>query len=71
MVSSLGFIALIVALEAWPVSRLFWRSSALLPFETRHAVLAGVLFGATALAMLVAFVVARRVALRALVRLQV
>ena len=71
MVSSLGFIALIVALEAWPVSRLFWRSSALLPFETRHALLVGVLFGATALTMLVAFVVARRIALRALRILQV
>lgn len=71
MVSSLGFIALIVALEAWPVSRLFWRSSALLPFETRHAVLTGVLFAVTGLAMVVGFVTARRIALRALLRLQV
>jgi hypothetical protein len=71
MVTSLGFIAVVVALEAWPVSRLFWRSSALLPFETRHAVLATALFLATAVALIVTFVVARRVGLRALRRLQV
>jgi len=71
MVSSLGFIALVVALEAWPVSRLFWRSSALLPFETRHAVLASVLFGATACAIVATFVVSRRIGLRALRTLQV
>ena len=61
----------VVALEAWPVSRLFWRSSAVLPFETRHAVLAGVLFAATAAVLVATFVIARRVGLRALRRLQV
>jgi len=71
MVTCLGFIALIVALEAWPVSRLFWRSSAVLPFETRHAVLAGVLFSATGLVLIATFVAARRVGLRALRHLQV
>ncbi len=71
MVTSLGFIAVVVALEAWPVSRLFWRSSALLPFETRHAVLATVLFVATMVVLVATFVVARRVGLRALRRLQV
>lgn len=71
MVSSLGFIALVVALEAWPVSRLFWRSSALLPFETRHTILAGVLFATTAATLAATFVGARRVGLRALRTLQV
>jgi ABC-2 type transport system permease protein len=71
MVSSLGFIALVVALEAWPVSRLFWRSSAVLPFETRHAVLAGVLFAATGVVLLAGFVIARRIGLRAMRALQV
>ena len=71
MVTSLGFIALIVALEAWPVSRLFWRSSAVLPFELWHALLAGLLFAATALVLATTFVTARRVGLRALRQLQV
>jgi hypothetical protein len=60
-----------VALEAWPVSRLFWRSSAVLPFDVGHALLAGVLFAATAIVLLATFVVARRVGLRALRTLQV
>lgn len=71
MVSSLGFIALVVALEAWPVSRLFWRSSAVLPFDSRHAVLAGVLFSATGVVLLSGFVIARRIGLRAMRTLQV
>ena len=71
MVSSLGFIALVVALEAWPVSRLFWRSSAVLPFDGRHAVLAGGLFAATGVVLLSGFVIARRIGLRAMRTLQV
>jgi len=71
MVTSLGFIGLVVALEAWPVSRLFWRSSAVLPFTTWHAVLAGVFFAATAAVLAATFVGARRVGLRALRRLAV
>jgi ABC-2 type transport system permease protein len=71
MVSSLGFIAVVVALEAWPVSRLFWRSSAVLPFELRHAVLSGVLLAATIAVLLTTFFGARRIGLRALRTLQV
>lgn len=71
MVASLGFIAVVVALEAWPVSRIFWRSSAVLPFGVGHALLAGVLFAATAIVLLATFVVARRIGLRALRTLQV
>ena len=71
MVASLGFIAVVVALEAWPVSRIFWRSSAVLPFEVRHAALAGVLFAATAVTLVATFVGARRIGLRALRTLQV
>ena len=71
MVSSLGFIALVVALEAWPVSRLFWRSSAVLPFDSRHALLAGVLFAATGVVLITAFAIARRIGLRAMRALQV
>lgn len=71
MVSSLGFIAVIVALEAWPVSRLFWRSSASLPFGPLQATLATLLFAVTAVVLIASFVVSRRVGLRALRRLQV
>ena len=71
MVASLGFIAVVVALEAWPVSRIFWRSSAVLPFEVEHAALAGVLFAATAVVLVATFVGARRIGLRALRTLQV
>ncbi|HEY8515607.1 MAG TPA: hypothetical protein VIS07_08840 [Candidatus Binatia bacterium] len=70
MVTCLGFIALIVALEAWPVSRLFWRSKASLPFGPMHATIVAVLFGVTAAVLAATFVGARRVGLRALRRLQ-
>ncbi len=70
MVTCLGFIALVVALEAWPVSRLFWRSSALLPFGPFHATLAALLFAATAAVLIATFVIARRVGLAALRRLE-
>jgi hypothetical protein len=53
------------------VSRLFWRSSAVLPFELRHAVLAGVLLAATVAVLITTFVGARRIGLRALRTLQV
>jgi ABC-2 type transport system permease protein len=71
MVTCLGFIAVVVALEAWPVSRLFWRSSATLPFGALHATLAGALFAATGAVQVGTFLVARRVGLGALRRLQV
>lgn len=71
MVTCLGFIALVVALEAWPVSRLFWRSSAALPFGTWHVALTALLFATTAALLAATFAVARRVGLGALRRLQV
>jgi ABC-2 type transport system permease protein len=69
MVVCLGVIALISALEAWPVSRLFWTSSAgvaLVPFEI--ALIAGC-FLATGVALLITFEASRRAGLRALARL--
>jgi ABC-2 type transport system permease protein len=71
MVTSLGFIALVVSLESWPVSRLFWHSSAALPFTAWHAALATLLFGATVAVVAGTFVGARRIGLRALRNLQV
>jgi ABC-2 type transport system permease protein len=69
MVASLGLIALVVALEAWPVARLFWhgqRTVALAPVEW-VGVVAGL--GMAAAVTVAAFVAARRTALRALARL--
>jgi len=66
MLACLGLIALVVALEAWPVARLLRqaRSGAVVASDLAEAVAAG--GGAAALA----FAVARRRALRALARLE-
>src|SRR5215813_10055076 len=66
MLACLGLIALVVALEAWPVARLLRqaRSGAVVASDLAQAVAAG--GGAAA----VAFAVARRRALRALARLE-
>jgi hypothetical protein len=67
MLACLGLIALVVALEAWPVTRLLReaRTGSFLVGNVVKAVSAG---GGTAA---VAFAVARRRALRALARLEV
>jgi ABC-2 type transport system permease protein len=70
MVSCLAMIAVVAALELWPVSRLFWRRLAGVPLaggETAGVVAA---FVAVALVTGTTVAVARRVALRKLARLE-
>jgi len=69
MVSCLGLIAVVVALEAWPVSRLFWRSFAPFPVGPGEQAAIAVAFGAVATVTLTSWAVARRVALRCFRRL--
>jgi len=69
MVVCLGVIALVSALEAWPVVRLFWASSAGRPLESFEAVLVGLAFAATALVLVAIFEGARRAGRTALERL--
>ncbi len=71
MVSCLGLIALVVALLAWPVSRLLWQPRAAQPLGPREAVLVGAALASALTAMCVVFVVARKRGLAALTRLQV
>jgi hypothetical protein len=69
MVSCLVLIAVVVALEVWPVSRLFWQRFAPFPVRGGEAGLMAASFVAVAVVTLGAFDVARRAALRALARL--
>ena len=67
----LGLIALVSALEAWPVSRLFWASHAGLPLSTFERALVAACFAGALLACTVAFAWSHRSGVRALARLQV
>jgi ABC-2 type transport system permease protein len=69
MVTCLGLIAAVVALEAWPVSRLFWRRFAALPLGAGERVAIGLAFGATVALTGAAWALGRRAALRSLARL--
>jgi len=69
MVTCLGLIAVVTALEAWPVSRLFWHRFAHTPLATAEAVLTAGAFASVALLTLTAWALARRSALRNLPRL--
>ncbi|MDG2308698.1 MAG: hypothetical protein P8R42_29310 [Candidatus Binatia bacterium] len=69
MVVCLGVITVVCALEAWPVTRLFWTSSKSLPLLRWEPPLIAACFGATFIALAITFEVARRSAHRALARL--
>jgi ABC-2 type transport system permease protein len=69
MVSSLGLIALVVLLEAWPISRLFWATNAQLPVTSAEALAIVAAFVAAAGVIGGAFGAARRAGLRSLTRL--
>lgn len=71
MVSCLGLIGLVSALEAWPVSRMFWASHARTPLGGFELLLVALAFAATLVCCMVAFVWSRRSGIRALARLQV
>jgi ABC-2 type transport system permease protein len=69
MVTCLGLIALVAALEAWPVMRLFWASSPRTAVSARDAAwIAACLAGALA-SCAAAFAWARRASIRSLARL--
>lgn len=73
MVSCLGLIAAVVALEAWPVARLFWRrlgAAPLAPLAPLEAALVTLGFVLVLLATGAVTAFARRAALRALAALQ-
>jgi len=69
MLTCLGLIALVVALEAWPVAHLFWQSRQRLPLGTLDAALVVLGFAAALATAAGAFVLGRRSGLRALARL--
>jgi ABC-2 type transport system permease protein len=71
MVLCLGLIAVVVALEAWPVSRLFWRRMGQAPLHGAEWVVVGVLFGGVVALTVTAWAIGRRRGLRHLAELQV
>ena len=70
MILCLGLIAVVVALEAWPVSRLFWHRMARGPVAAGESALIATAFGAVALVTALAFALGRRRGLRHLAALQ-
>jgi hypothetical protein len=69
MVTCLGLIAVVVALEAWPISRLFWHRFAPFPVSAGEQAAIAIAFGAVAIVTLGTWAVARRLAIRHLARL--
>lgn len=69
MVVCLGVITLVCALEAWPVTRLFWTSNASIPVLPWERWLIGGCFVATAAALAAIFETSRRSAHLALAKL--
>ncbi len=69
MVACLGVITVVCALEAWPVTRLFWTSNASLPLLDWEPPLIGAAFLATLLFLVATFEAGRRSAHRALAKL--
>jgi ABC-2 type transport system permease protein len=70
MVTCLGLIAAIVAILAWPVSRVFWHHIARPPVATIELVGVGLAFATAACLTSASWEVARRVALRSMAQLQ-
>jgi len=70
MMLCLALIALVVAVEAWPVSRLFWHGVAPRPLGGVESALVGAAFGAVTLVTSAAFVAGRRAGLRYLAALE-
>jgi len=71
MVTCLGLISAVIALEAWPVSRLFWARFAAQPIGGGETAAIAVSFGAVTTLTMTAWALARRSALKSLAHLQV
>jgi ABC-2 type transport system permease protein len=71
MVTCLGLIALVVAIEAWPVSRMFWQPHASIPLAGGETFAVGLAFACVAALCTAIFALARRRGLRALAHLPV
>ena len=70
MILCLGLVAVVVALEAWPVSRLFWHRVGRGPVAGGESALIAAAFAAVALVTGAAFAAGRRRGLRHLAELQ-
>jgi ABC-2 type transport system permease protein len=71
MVSCLALIFAVIALEAWPVSRLFWSRFAAQPIGTGETAAIAISFSAVAVLTVATWAVARRSALKSLAHLRV
>lgn len=69
MVACLALITVVVALEAWPVSRLFWHQFAPFPVTTSEQAAIGIAFAGVAMVTLITWAVARQMAIRRFARL--
>ena len=69
MVSCLGVIAAVAALELWPVSRLFWHRAAAFPLRQGEVTMVAAAFGAVLVLTVLITALARRAALRSLAQL--
>src|SRR5205823_5952831 len=70
MMLCLALISVVVAFEAWPVSRLFWPPVAAGPLGGGESALVGAAFGTVTLVTSAAFVAGRRAGLRYLAALE-
>jgi hypothetical protein len=70
MMLCLALITVVVAFEAWPVSRLFWPPVAAGPLGGGESALVGAAFGTVTLITSAAFVAGRRAGLRYLAALE-
>jgi hypothetical protein len=71
MVTCLGLISAVIALEAWPVSRLFWARFASQPIGGGESAAIAMSFGAVTTLTMTACALGRRSALKSLAHLQV
>jgi ABC-2 type transport system permease protein len=71
MVACLGLIFAVIALEAWPVSRLFWSRFAAAPIGTGETAAIAISFGAVTALTAATWALGRRSALKSLMHLHV
>jgi hypothetical protein len=69
MVTCLGLIFVVIALEAWPVSRLFWSRFASQPLGVGETTAVAIAFGAVTALTVAAWAIGRRSALKSLAHL--
>ena len=69
LVTCLALIFTVIALEAWPVSRLFWSRFAAQPIGVGESAAIAIAFGAVATVTLAAWALGRRSALKSLAHL--